>query len=63
LAWLNLDGNSPLPVPLVERSYATSMAPGSPAPGDPTFAPYPPAPPTAVPVPVDSPADTPSIAP
>jgi len=49
LTWMSLDGNSPLPVPLVERSYSTAIALGSPAPDDPTFGPWPPPPPTPFP--------------
>jgi hypothetical protein len=64
LTWLFMDGNSPLPVPLVERSYSTATAPGSPTSDGPTFRPYPPAPPTPILVtPVDSPTDAPSVGP
>ena len=48
MTWLNLDGNSPLPVPLVERSYSTVASPGSAAPSGPTVVPWPPAPPTPI---------------
>lgn len=48
MTWLNLDGNSPLPVPLVERGYSTVASPGSAVPSGPTVAPWPPAAPTPI---------------
>lgn len=48
LSWLREDGNSPLPVPLMERSHSTVAASGSAPPSGPTVAPWPPVPPTPI---------------